>query len=276
MQIKRNKFYSSRQIFDEVQKKIDDVKKAGDSIDYLTFVADGEPTLDMNLGWGIELLKTLRHKVAVITNASLIWRKDIRKELLKADWVSLKVDSVREEVWRKINRPHRDLKLNLILSGILEFTKAYRGELATETMLIEGVNDSEDDIKKVSDFLAQLPPVKAYLSVPIRPPAEKYAGAPDERVINACYQIFRRKIDNVECLMGYEGDSFSFTGDVKRDLLSITAVHPMREEAVREFLSNAGANWAVIDKLIAQDDLIETLYGNRKFYVRKIPARVSK
>ncbi len=47
----------------------------------------------------------------------------------------------------------------------------------------------------------------------------------------------------MELLAGYEGDIFDFTGDVERDLLSITAVHPMRKEAVEKFLeSMSGGN----------------------------------
>ena len=30
-----------------------------------------------------------RSKIAVITNASLIWREDVREGLMKTDWVSL-------------------------------------------------------------------------------------------------------------------------------------------------------------------------------------------
>ena len=70
------------------------MRQRGESIDYLTFVSDGEPTLDINLGHAIQLLKPLGIKIAGITNASLIWREDVREELLKADWVSLKMDSV--------------------------------------------------------------------------------------------------------------------------------------------------------------------------------------
>ena len=105
-------------------------------------------------------------KIAVITNASLTWREDVREDLMGADWVSLKVDSVREEVWRRINRPHRTLQLASILDGMLEFAKVYRGELATETMRVEGVNDSDDHLREVADFLARLRPARAYLSGP--------------------------------------------------------------------------------------------------------------
>jgi len=74
----------------------------------------------------------------------------------------------------------------------------------------------------------------------------------------------------VEYLIGYEGNAFAFTGDVEEDLLSITSVHPMREDAVSEFLARAGADWPVIHRLIAQERLIEMEYEGRKFYMRKI------
>ncbi len=77
----------------------------------MTFVADGEPTLDINLGKEIDLLKPLGIKIAVITNASLVGRKDVQDNLCKADWVSLKIDAVNKDIWRKINRPHKFLEL---------------------------------------------------------------------------------------------------------------------------------------------------------------------
>lgn len=40
----------------------------------------------------------------------------------------------------------------------------------------------------------------------------------------------------MEYLIGYEGNDFAFTGNIEQDLLSVTAVHPMREDAVNEML----------------------------------------
>jgi len=79
-----------------VQDKVEKAREAGEAIDYLTSVPDGESTLDINPGREIELLKALDLPVAVITNASLIWRQDVREGLMSADWVSLKVDSDRD------------------------------------------------------------------------------------------------------------------------------------------------------------------------------------
>lgn len=122
------------------------------AIDYLTFVADGEPTLDVNLGREIELLKSSRIKVAVITNASLLWQEEVRARLLVADLVSLKIDTVREETWRRLNRPCRELILPLILEGMLALARTYPGKLLTETMLIGNVNDSPEQIMEIADF----------------------------------------------------------------------------------------------------------------------------
>jgi wyosine [tRNA(Phe)-imidazoG37] synthetase (radical SAM superfamily) len=273
MQVNRRAFYQPEEILKDVEEKVERAREVGESIDYLTFVPDGEPTLDVNLGREIELLKPLGIKIAVITNASLIGSEDVRESLMKANWVSLKVDSSREAVWRRINRPHGMLQLPSILDGMLEFAEAYGGKLATETMLVEGVNDSDSHLKEVADFLAQLGPATAYLSIPTRPPAERWVQPPSEEVINRAYQILSKEVDQVEYLIGYEGNAFAFTGNVEEDLLSITAVHPMREEAVNEFLSRARADWPIVYKLMAQGKLIEMEYEGRRFYMRRLHVR---
>jgi wyosine [tRNA(Phe)-imidazoG37] synthetase (radical SAM superfamily) len=273
MQAERRIFYNPQKILRAVQGKVKKVEETGGPIDYLTFVPDGEPTLDINLEYEIDLLKFLGIKIAVITNGSLIWREDVRKALMKADWVSLKIDSVQEEVWHRINRPYKTLQLSSIQRGMFEFARTYRGKLVTETMLVRTVNDSQDGLSNIADLLARLGPDRAYLSIPTRPPAEEWAQPPPEEIINQAYHILHERIDQVEYLIGYEGNDFAFTGNVEEDLLSITAVHPMREEAVNDFLRRAGTDWSVIDRLIDGGRLIETNYKGRKFYMRKLPAR---
>jgi wyosine [tRNA(Phe)-imidazoG37] synthetase (radical SAM superfamily) len=276
MQAERQPFYEPEEILRDVQDQVEKAQEAGESIDYLTFVPDGEPTLDLDLGREIELLRRLGIKIAVITNSSLVWREDVREALMKADWVSLKVDAVREDVWRRIDRPHGTLRLASIQDGMLEFAKDYTGDLVTETMLVEGANDGEQRLREVADFLARLQPGVSYLAIPTRPPAEKWVRPPQEETINRAYQILSRAVRRVEYLIGYEGNAFAFTGDVEQDLLSITAVHPMREDAVDEFLARAQskrgteADWEAVRRLVAQDRLVETEYKGHRFYLRRL------
>lgn len=270
MQAERKVYYNPDELLKSVKKKVKDAKSKGESIDYLTFVPDGEPTLDINLGKVIKLFKPLGIKIAVISNASLIWQEGVLDDLCKADWVSLKIDAISKDIWRKIDRPHRSLKHDEILQGVAEFSRIFTGKLITETMLIQKVNDSVQETEKIADFISGLKNVKSYLSIPTRPPAEKWVKSADEYAVNSTYQAFREKSIDTEYLIGYEGNAFAFTGNVEGDLLSITSVHPMRKEAVDEFLKKADSDWMVIDKLIKENKLIETKYKNNKFYMRKI------
>ncbi|RKZ00434.1 MAG: radical SAM protein, partial [Candidatus Hydrothermota bacterium] len=77
IQVDREEFYSPDEVFGEVKEKVEDIRKKGEALDYITFVPDGEPTLDLNLGKEILLVKSLGFKVAVITNSSLIDREDV-------------------------------------------------------------------------------------------------------------------------------------------------------------------------------------------------------
>lgn len=275
MRIERQPFYPPQQVYDAVARKVEEARKIGEPIDYLTFAPDGESTLDSKLGKTIDLLKPLGIKIAVITNSSLIWREDVRADLHKTDWISLKIDAAKEDAWRKVDRPSGQLDLIKILEGILDFSRQYRGKLVTETMLTKGINDDEITLEEISRFLKVLNPDIAYLSVPTRPPALEGVEAPDENTVLRAFEILSEKHSNVEYLIGYEGNAFAYTGNAREDLLSITAVHPMREDGVEEFLAKADTGWDLIDHLIEEEKLAEVNYNNRKFYMRKFQKKPS-
>lgn len=261
-------FYQPEAIREAVESQLRKVRAVNESVDYLTFVPDGEPGLDINLSKSIELLRPLGIPIAIISNASLLWREEVRSAIAMADWVSVKVDSVVETIWKRLNRPHETLQLPDILDGIRRFTQEFAGELVTETMLIEGVNDNHDNVASIAEFLHNLGIAKAYLAIPTRPPAEPTVHAPAAAVVNSAYQLLASRLPQVEYLIGYEGDAFAFTGDIKHDLLSITAVHPMRESAVRSLLEKAQTEWQVVDQLVAEGKLAETAYQGERFYLR--------
>ncbi|MCK4444704.1 MAG: radical SAM protein, partial [Thermoplasmata archaeon] len=269
MRVKRGTFYSVEEILAGTASKIKNAEEREEHIDYLTFVPDGEPTLDINLGKEIESLKNLDIRIAVISNSSLIWREDVRDDLAGVDWLSLKIDAVTEDPWRRINRPHGSLDLDNILTGISDLSDVFDGELATETMLVRDLNDDPDEVEKIAEFVSQLEPKKVYLSIPTRPPTEKWVRPPTESGLNVAYQIFTGKSIDAELLIGYEGNAFAFTGYIEEDLLSIASVHPMREEAVRELLEKADVGWDVVDGLLDRLELAEVEYKGKRFYVRR-------
>jgi wyosine [tRNA(Phe)-imidazoG37] synthetase (radical SAM superfamily) len=269
----RQAFYRPEDLAEEVRDKVAEVEQRGARIDYLSFVPDGEPTLDINLGRNIELLKPLGIKVAVLTNGSLIYLNDVQEDLAKADLVSLKIDAATKHTWRRVDRPHKSLDLKTIQEGMGTFAQRFKGELITETMLLKGINDTSKEIQQIARFLTQLKPMKSYISIPVRPTSLKGVLPASEEAITMAYQIFAENIAIVECLMGYEGDEFGYSGNIEEDLLGITSVHPMREDSVREYLKKAGADWQLITDLIEMGSLRQVAYQGKTFYLRKFPKK---
>lgn len=270
LQTERRRFYAPEKIRRVVEDRVEKLKAVGETVDYLTFVPDGEPTLDICLGDEIDLLKPLGINIAVITNASLLTRPDVRAALFKADLVSLKIDCVTPKIWRMIDRPAASLRLPEILDGVCNFAQTYTGTLLTETMLVRHINHHENQIGQIADFIAGLQPNKTCLSIPTRPPAVERVQPPRANAVNRAYQIFKKSVDAVEYLIGYEGNEFSSTGDIEQDLLSIAAVHPLRRDAVERLLNHAQAKWDVVHHLIEKKLMIEEEYEGRTFYLRKI------
>ena len=274
MSIKRKNYYLLDEVFKEVSEKVKQLKSAGEKIDYLTFVPDGEPTLDINLGKEIDLLKPHGVKIAVITNSSLLWDENVRNDLMIADWVSVKIDTVDEKLWHKIDRPNGKLDLQKIITGIKTFACAFKGTLVTETMFVKGINDDIESIQKTAEIISQIKPEKSFILVPTRPPAEKFVEPPSEENLNIAYQIFCTLLSDVELLISNEGTNFSYSSNAEKELLSILAVHPMRKDAIETFINKANSKWDLIEKLINKSVLKEVKYSGSTFFVKNIKAKV--
>ena len=206
--------------------------------------------------------------IALITNGSLLWRKEIRDDLRAFDFVSVKVDTIREEVWRQINRPDPSLQMEVVLDGIRAFSREFEGTLVTETMLVKGLNDRDDLAEETATFVAQLRPRIVYLAIPTRPPSESWCEPPDELRFNSIYQIFRERLPFVECLVEEARSDFEGTGDMEEELLAITSVHPMTHEAIEDFVRRKCAAWAQVEGLIDHGSLRRVQYRGQTFYLR--------
>ncbi len=269
-------FYPPERIAEEIGAHVEAVRAQGEAIDHLTFAPDGEPTLDIGLGESIRLLRPLGIPIAVISNGSLLWRPEVRERLASADWVSVKVDSAVESIWRKVDRPHPDLDLGTILDGIRQFAVEFDGELVSETMLVEGINDGPESIAAVGEFLRELGLPLAYVSIPTRPTPYPSITAPDEETVTRAYGLLSEYVPRVECLIGYEGDAFASTGDPAADLLAITAVHPMRPSAIQKLLDRTGADWDLVEGYVADGTLTAIDYRGERYYVRRFQSSISR
>ena len=264
--VNREEFYEPDKILEEVQKHLEKLSKKPD---YLTFVANGEPTLDKNLGRSIRKLKKIGIPVAVITNASLLSDPQVQDDLCLADWVSVKVDANDETVWHKINRPFLSLGFKQHKEGLLKFSLLYKGKLVTETMLVKEINDHPDILQKNASLIREITPSVAYISVPTRPPALSFVEKPDEEVINEAYQIYTEAGLTVELLLGFEGVNTGYTGNAIEDIVNICTVHPIREDTMQELLKKDHADPVTLDILLQGNYIKKVCYNGKSFYVRQ-------
>lgn len=267
LELERRTFYPPEQVVAAVEQRVARCRASGQDIDYMTFVPDGEPTLDLHLGEMLQALKPLGIPLAVLTNGSLLWRRDVREELALADLVSLKVDAVDERAWRRIDRPSGALCLALVLDGIRHFADERQAGLLTETLLVRGLNDSRAVVEEVALFLEPLRPDVAFLAIPTRPPAEVDVDPPSAAAVVAAFEALSARLPRVELLTGDEVGAFGRTGDAAHDLLGILAVHPLREAVARDYLAENGPGPA-LEALLASGQVVRVAHHGRSFVTR--------
>ena len=269
--VERRRFYDTRVLRKALSEKLSEVNE--DDLDYITFVPDGEPTLDRSLSEHVKTIRELSDKpIAILTNSTLISIEDVRRDLMEFDLVSIKLDAVSEEIWRKINRPHSSLNLREILDGVKIFRREFPGKLISETMLIDGVNSERSEIKRIADELSKIDPDKAYIAIPTRPPAENWVKPVDEEKLVESYEIFSESLgrDRVELLIGYEGAGFKIGRDPVRDLLSIATIHPIRLDYAHQILSKSIHDPdELIERLVNSGEMKLVKYRGRTFLVRR-------
>lgn len=167
-QIGKTKVLSrQRQVYVPIDKVIEEIKKLPKvEIDYITFAGRGEPTLAKNLGDMIKEVKALNvAKTAVLTNSSLMYTEDLRKELLPADFVILKLDAGSQKMLEKINQPVKEISFNMILDGIKHFKSEYKGKLALQIMFME---ENKDDAENIAKIAREISPDEVQLNTPLR------------------------------------------------------------------------------------------------------------
>jgi wyosine [tRNA(Phe)-imidazoG37] synthetase (radical SAM superfamily) len=170
----RHEYIPREEVLEEVRNFLEE---KGSAIDHLSLSGSGEPTLHSEIRWIISEIKKLSSvPVAVITNGSLLYRKEVREDLLQADVVLPSLDAVSPEVFQRINRPHPEVTVDKVIEGLVEFRKIYRGKIWLEILFCKGINDHSREIEKMKEAIDRIQPDRIDLNTVVRPPAEKWVS----------------------------------------------------------------------------------------------------
>jgi wyosine [tRNA(Phe)-imidazoG37] synthetase (radical SAM superfamily) len=144
--------------------------------DWITLSGSGEPTLYSRLDELTDRIHSItKVPVAVLTNGSLLWKKEVRAQLLRADLVIPSLDAGSQAVFEAINRPAPEITFANMLEGLVLFRKEFKNQYWLEVFFLEGINTSRSQVREMADSAKQIQPDRIQLNTATRPPAEKYA-----------------------------------------------------------------------------------------------------
>jgi len=160
----------------EVIRELDEYLLTEPELDVLTFSGSGEPTLHSGIGEVITHLKKNypKYKIAVLTNGTLLWKKEVRIALLHADVVVPSLDAVSFEVFERVMRPVEGITPERVVQGLAAFRKEFSGNIIMEIFLVPGINDTPDELKKLKEACENIGPDLVQLNRLDRPGTEEW------------------------------------------------------------------------------------------------------
>ena len=230
---KRLEYFPSKDILAEVKLALAGHEPG--EIDWVTFVGSGEPTLHSGMGWLIQEVNSLTElPIAVITNGSLLYLSQVRRDLTGADVVMPSLDAGTADLYRKINRPHPEVTFERLVDGLTTFRQEYNGKLWIEVMLVRGLNDTEPALREIAVTLRRIEPDRVHINLPTRPPAETWVQPTNEEGLMRARAI----LGNTATVVHPAEGSFDLSGydSVIDAIIAIITRHPMCEEELERTL----------------------------------------
>ena len=249
----------------------------GKPIDVFTLTAMGEPTLHSGLGRIIAHLKEKSDKpVAVLTNGSLFFDPEVRRELQGADIVIPSLDSARQESFEQVNQPAVCINLAQLIEGLVSFGSEFQGEIWLEILLVRGVNDSRADLVALRDAVARINPARIQLNTVARPPMDHSAGPVTQAKMDEARAVISEQYrGRIDILVDFQGTNM-MKGGRKEELLEelateIEAMLQRRPCTIEEIdkaldIRDLEQTKKCIDMLVGTGRIEKRIHNNREFY----------
>ncbi|MFA8343982.1 MAG: radical SAM protein [Rhodothermaceae bacterium] len=156
---------------DEVIVELDQFIAENNKLDCITFSGAGEPLLNSRLGDLINYIKSKypQYRLALITNSTLLYKKEIRDEIKKIDLILPSLDAVGEKAYLKLTRPQKDLTVDKIIEGLIAFRNETDIEMWLEIFFSPGINDMDEEVDRITEAVKKINPHRVQLNTLDRP-----------------------------------------------------------------------------------------------------------
>lgn len=262
--VQRQNYVPKEAVLDELRGILD---RETDRVDFITFSGSGEPTLNSEIGEIIGQIKAFtRVPIAVLTNGSLLYRDDVRRDLSEADLVVPSLDALTADTFAKVNRPHKSLTVELIIGGLERFTQEFEGRIWLEIMLVRGINDSPEELKQTADLVRDLKVDKIHLNTVDRPPAEESALAVTAEEMRSIMNMFDSRAEVIvdfDKLVNHEVHG----EDVEREVVSLLKRRPCTVDDISDSLGiHRNEVIKYVNHLIRNRSIKRLKHGNKWYY----------
>ena len=229
---KQEKSISVESIADELTKALNEHQ----NIDVITITANGEPTLYPYLDELIEKINIIKDKkqTLILTNSATLVDKKIYQTLLKFDQVKLSLDAVSHDIFKKVDRPYKDIDIDDILLHVKKFSHEFRGKLFIEILFVAGLNDTKNEINKLNQFLLHVKSSRIDIGTIDRPPAYPVEALSYKELMDISQQFDAKLPINISSRKEITLQSSNYTED---EILNTLDKRPLSEDDI-EILFN--------------------------------------
>ena len=259
----RKEYAPLKEILEEVSSFL---KGETSSVDHLSLSGSGEPTLHSQIRSVIEGIKAITSiPIAVITNGSLLYDKEVRQDLLRADIFLPSLDAVSADVFMKINRPHPGISVEKVIEGLVRFRKAFKGQIWLEILFCKGVNDSEEELIRMKKVVDRVQPDLIHLNTVVRPPSEKWA-----------VPLNQKEMEEIKAFLGKSASIISefdrhpptvSERDMKQEILEILKRRPLSASDLSKGMGISKKELAgYIRPLMEEGKIQSRRFGNSIYY----------
>ncbi|WP_294965404.1 radical SAM protein [Sulfurimonas sp.] len=246
-----------------VKQIINDLKKhLSEKIDVITLTANGEPTLYPHLSELIDAIDAIKNKTEtlILTNSATLVDENVFNTLLKLDQVKLSLDAISDDIFKKIDRPHKSIKVDEVVKKVQEFSRVYKGKLFMEILFVHGLNDTKEEIAKLNSALLEINATRIDLGTIDRPPAYPVVGISYKELYEASLMFESSLPIHIASRVHAEPNNSEYS---EEDILNTLDKRPLTMDDINLLFDETSKNR--LETLLKEDKVLKKTVGNLEF-----------
>ena len=222
----------------DVLKELDHFLSQNPTLDFITFSGAGEPTLNSGIGKVITFLKERypNFKLALLTNSTLLCNENVRNEINRIDVLLPSLDTVSEDIFKKMNRPNSQLNLNKIIEGLIKFRKKFKGKIWLEVFIVPKINDTEEELSLLKKALQKINSEKIQLNTLDRPGTESWVKTATKERLEHIVNFLKPLPVEIIAKFNSRQQIKSFNKNIENQILETIRRRPCTDKDLTEML----------------------------------------